>query len=1151
VARAAAISRVAARRARYNPRVPLPWSARFAPAAVLFLLWTARAPAAPSAWRDVPGGRIAPLHVPPGAPGFTLLQPAETGLAWTNRLPVDRYAARQNLMNGTGLAFADVDGDGLTDVFFASRTPPSALFRNLGGWRFTNITAQAGVACAELMAGGAVFADVNGDGRPDLFVTSFLGPDALFLNLGGGRFTNVTERAGLASRGGATSAALADLDGDGDLDLYVCHFGIEAILRDGATISTRTVQGRPVVTGRFAQRLKIADGRMVELGEPDALHLNDGAGRFTPAPWPEHFHDEAGNPLPAAPPDFGLAVQLRDVNGDGAPDIYVCNDFQTPDRLWLNDGTGRFRAAPAGTVRLESYASMGVDFADLDRDGHLDFITVEMLSRDPARHLRQASPMHFPPRPAGTGATFEAMPRNVLQHARGDGTYAEIAWFAGVAASDWSWTPVFLDVDLDGFEDLLVSNGHLHDVNDLDVNAAQPRTERLAPQQARELLVRYPRLEPPNAAWRNRGDLTFTDAAAAWRFDSTAITHGLALADLDGDGDLDLVGSVHDGPPLVYRNDAGAPRLLVRLKGRPPNTAGVGARIFVHGGPGGMQQQEILAGGRYLSADAPERMFAAGAATNRLTVEVRWRGGRVSTLRDVPANSLVEVEEAAALPAAAPAPPAPAAPWFTGDAGFPTNVLHAEAALDEFARQPLLPRRFVRAGPALLAFDADGDGGEELVFGGGPGQRVELLKPVADGAWSRTSLPAEGALPDAVTGLAGVTERDGRRWLLAAVSRVGRGTNGPAVLAWMRAGGAWQAAPPLPFPAEASPGTLAAGDADGDGVAELFIGERLVPGRYPEPADGVLYRRQGDGWAVDAARSAALRGLGLVTAAAWADVTGDGRPELLAACEWGPVRVFDFSAGTPRELTAGLGLAEVTGLWRSLAAADLDGDGRVDFVAGNEGRNTARQRAPDGPWRLWHADFDGDGLVSVIEAHAGAGGRWWPVRGRSLLERELAWLPALFPTHTAFAAAGLPALLGEHAAATPHVEARTLATMVFWNDGARFTPQPLPAPAQWTPVSAVVAADFHGDGDADLFLAQNDFAVRDDEDRQAAGLGLVLENQGGRHFRALPAAAAGVRLPEEQRAAVRLREASGRGRLVIGVASGPARAWVEAAAGTR
>ena len=492
-------------------------------------------------WQAGEGHRRARLTVPAGGrTGFTLLAPANTGILWTNYLSNARVSERQNLMNGAGVAAGDFDGDGLCDLYFCNKEGPNALYRNLGGWKFEEVAQQAGVACTNQSSTGAVFADLNGDGRLDLLVNSFTGPNACFLNLGNGRFTNVTGAAGLLSKGGTTSMALGDFDGDGDLDLYVNYFGVEAVLRDGGTYSVRTVNGQPVVTGRFAKRLKIITGKIYEYGEPDILFLNDGQAHFTPVAWDKAFQDEDGRPV-LPPTDFGLAVQVRDLNGDGAPDIYVCNDFQTPDRFWLNDGKGRFKAIDRLALRNMSYASMGVDFADLDRDGRLDFITVEMLGRDRSHHLRQSSPMSPKLRLPGQIDDREEVARNALYWNRGDGTFAEIAYYARVAASDWSWTPIFLDVDLDGYEDALISNGHMFDVNDRDVTATLPSAAGQSMQANRQVLFRYPKLDTPNAAFRNRGDLTFDDVGAQWGFDSRQICHGMVLADLDNDG----------GPPFM------------------------------------------------------------------------------------------------------------------------------------------------------------------------------------------------------------------------------------------------------------------------------------------------------------------------------------------------------------------------------------------------------------------------------------------------------------------------------------------------------------------------------------------------------------------------------------------------------------------------
>ncbi|HTD85334.1 MAG TPA: VCBS repeat-containing protein, partial [Candidatus Binatia bacterium] len=556
------------------------------------LVCLAQFAATASDWESHAGYRERALDVTAsGATGFALVDPAIAGITFTNVLSDQALMMDSSLLSGSGVALGDIDGDGLCDFYFCNLAGRNALYRNLGHWHFEEIAEKAGVACPGQVSRGAVIADVDGNGTLDLLVTGRGGGVRCFLNDGTGNFHERTAEAGLATNTGSLSLALADVNGDGSLDLYVANFGVGSVLRDGGNISTRMINGKLVVVGRMAKRVKIIKGKFVEFGEPDVLYLNDGHGHFRAVPWEKGaFLDEKGKPS-ETPMDFGLSVQMRDLNGDGSPDIYVCNDFFTPDRIWINDGHGNFRAIATLAIRKSSYAAMGIDFADIDRDGHPDALIVEMLSRDPALRLRQMSP-DVPTAPViGDLESRPQTGRNTLLWNRGDGTFAEIAHFAGLAASDWSWTPIFLDVDLDGFEDVLISTGAGYDLLDADMaEKSQVRDPRISGQGT----TNFPRIETPNCAFRNQGNRTFTECGKAWGFNSTRISNGMALADLDNDGALDVIVNCLNAPPLVYRNLSGAPRVAIRLKGLSPNTQGIGSLVIVHGGAVPMQSQEII-----------------------------------------------------------------------------------------------------------------------------------------------------------------------------------------------------------------------------------------------------------------------------------------------------------------------------------------------------------------------------------------------------------------------------------------------------------------------------------------------------------------------------------------------------------------------------
>ncbi len=1081
-------------------------------------------PAASFAWRSGSGFRQARLQVAlTGPDGFREVPSSTTGIGFRNALAPIEVASNNNLMNGSGVAAGDFDGDGWCDLYFCAISGTNALYRNVGGWRFEPVTNSPVVGCAGLHSTGAVFADVDADGDADLLVGTLGSGVCCFLNDGAGRFRDGTAEVGLRSDTGSTSLAMADVDGDRDLDLYVANYGAVSLLRSGGKADMRQVNGRWEFIGPIAKRLRIVGGRIEEVGELDVLYLNDGHGHFQPVPWnSEFFLDENGKPK-ADPTDFGLSVQMRDLNGDRAPEIYVCNDFQTVDRFWINDGRGRFRLLPRLAMRKQSFSSMSVDFGDIDRDGDFDFFVTEMLGRKHLDRTRQLVGMEPYLSQPGRLEGRPEVARNTLYLAQGDGEYSEIAYAAGVHASDWTWQSLFLDVDLDGYEDLLVCNGVMYDVLDRDVLARIRARGRISPDQSRTNLWLYPPFLTPNVAWRNRHDLTFEDVSQRWGFDSTQISQGAALADFDHDGDLDLAVNTLNGPPLLLCNQTAAPRIAVRLRGRPSNAPGIGALIRVSGGPVPLQMQEMLCGGRYVSGDDTIRTFAAGTNGSPLNIEVRWRNGGTSIIRNALAGHIYEVEESGSQSDPPPESPSTNRDPMFEDASDQLNHTHHEEFYPDYALQPLLMKQLSQFGPGVAWFDLDADGREELILGSGRGGTIDVFRR-ADRGFVKLPGSEDWIVPDDTAGLVGWVWADGRRAVLAGVACYESAPPATNTLVEV----ALQGAPPRvtlsPVAgvsiAPSSPGPLAAADIDGDGALELFVGGRLVAGHYPESARSVVLRQRSGRFAVDEPNTEAVRDVGMVSGATWGDLNRDGFPELILACDWGPIRVFGNRQGQLHEMTAALGLSGYTGWWNGVATGDFNEDGQLDIVASNWGHNGGYRADPSHPLTLHYVRLTEPDRVDLIESYfAPELNIDVPLRGLNALSQAFPQILERFPTHAAFGQASITNLLAAIPHPTRSVSITTLASTLFLNRGSNFLATPLPLDAQLAPAFHVGIADADGDGHEDILLSQNFFAVRPEWHRMDAGRALLLAGDGRGGFQSVPGRTSGIKVYGEQRGA--------------------------------
>ena len=1052
-----------------------------------------------------------PLLSPIGAgTGFTEIPGAIT---FSNHISTSAFVDNRHVVNGSGVTIGDVDGDSLPDVFLVGMEHHSTLHRNSGSWEFQDITLEAGLGLVHPRATGGAFVDVDADGDLDLLVTSLGSGVQLFVNDGTGRFTDHTVEANLPQSGGATSVALADIDADGDLDLYV-GFYKEATVKDIWPPEEITFE-RVVepVSDSFAVReywakdykLIHQEGRLmrVELAEPDRIYYNDGGGSFTEGSFTDgSFLDEHGDPLTEVPQYWTLAVRFQDFNQDGYPDLYVCNDFESPDAFWFGSADGTFRAASTLALRKTSQSTMSVAAADINADERVDLFLADMLSGSYTERQRQ----HFviPPEVLAMG-DIRARPQemqNMLLLNRSDTTYAEIARYSGVSATGWTWSSAFTDVDLDGWPDLLLTTGHAYDAMDADAQIAARSSRRAW----REVLLDFPDLDLPNIAFRNLGNAQFELIEEGWGLGvNPDVAHGMAKADLDEDGDQDLVINRLDGPVGVFRNDAEAERILVHLQGLPLNPTGVGAIIRVVSDSLPPQNQEVIAGGEYLSSSDAARTFAYSSGA---IIEVHWPGGGLSRVDEVMPNSEYWIMQSSPQPKES-TEHLPTEVLFKASS---TGLKHEETSYSDFARQPLLPHKLSQRGPALIATDIDSDGDEDLILGGGKGRRLQLSINNAG------TFAAKQYLGNSSTGdHAGMVALPGVVW--AAVGnyeRTPEEAGDPSRVLQVSLSGA-ETTYTL---GEGTPGPLALGDFTGDGSLELFVGGHFIPGQYPSVATSTIYRIRDRELLRDDDLSAPFENLGLVSGAVAADLNGDQQTDLALATMWGPVQVFhNRGSGQLVRMTRSLGLTDYVGWWNGVAPADFDGDGRLDLVATNWGQNVPYDQ--NTPLRAYYGDLDQNSSMDLLEV------QWTPdldafglVRDFQTLTHALPILRQHIRTYREFSERSAEDIFGPVLSGAADHEVTHWQTTVFMNRESHYEAVPLAAEAQWSPAFAPVVGDFNGDGRIDLFLSQNFFAVASGYPRLDSGRGLLLLANESHELVPQPAQHSGVRIYGSQRASV-------------------------------
>ncbi len=1057
---------------------------------------------------------------------FERLPVESTGVAFVNHLPEDSTFNILNYLyyyNGGGVAAGDVNNDGLPDLYFSSNLESNRLYLNRGGYHFEDVTARAGVAGPDGWKTGVTMADVNGDGRLDIYVSavSYLtlhGHNVLYINNGDGTFTDRTKEYGLDFAGYSTQALFFDYDRDGDLDMYLLNH------------STHTERAIAPSTSRTVRNPRAGD----------RLYRNDG----------NHFVDaSAAVGIYGGVEGFGLGVVASDLNLDGCPDLYVANDFPENDFLYFNNCDGTFTESIARATGHTSRFSMGVDAADFNNDGRPDLVVLDMLPEREDILKTSANAESFNIFNLKLAAGYHPQyARNTLQLNRGRGRFSEIGYLAGVYATDWSWTPLFADLDNDGLKDLFVTNGIYRRPNDLDYinyvsnEAVQASLAQGITQRNLLLLRKMPQIPLPNHAYRNNGNLTFTDMAGVWGLGQPGFSNGAAYVDLDNDGALDLVVNNINAPAAIYRNRArainGHHYLQVTLRGAGANSAGIGARVTItYDGGATRQVLEQMPTRGFESSVDPQLHFGLGGSSRIDSLTVVWPDGRFQVLTNVAVDRQLTLAQADA--AGRYTQRASASPLFADvTPRVPLDYRHEENTFYDFDREPLMPHLLSTEGPALAVGDVNGDGLDDIFAGGAKWQAGRLLVQRRDGSFraSNDDLFAADRLNEDVDATFFDANGDGHPDLYV-VSGGNEFSEGDAALRDRLyindgRGGFHKGILPVFFH---NGSCVVPGDFDGDGDLDLFVGSRVVSRSYGAIPPSYLLENDGAGHFTDVTREKApvLSTAGMVSSAAWLDYDRDGRLDLIVVGEWMPVRVFRQERGRFVDRTAEAGLAGTNGWWNTVRAVDLNGDGRQDLVLGNLGLNSYIRASRAEPAQLYVRDFFGNGTVEQILTFYKHGVSY-PLAGRDELVRLMPQLRSKYPSYAAFGASRIEDVVPASELRQANVlEADLFASSVALNRGnGTFDLQPLPVEAQFAPIYAVLAGDFDRDGHVDLLVGGNFDGVPPVLGRYDTSHGLLLRGGGDGRFAAVDMEESGVVIDGQVRHMTLLRRANG-GRLIV------------------
>ncbi len=1048
---------------------------------------------------------------------FALLPASQTGVSFQNSLSEGlntNILMYEYFYNGGGVATADFNADGKLDLYFTSNMGDNKLYLNTGEMKFKDISRESG---AEGRPGpwktGVSVVDINADGKLDLYL-SYSGAmpaekrtNQLFINDGNDangipHFTEKAADYGLATQAFSNQAYFLDYDRDGDLDMLLLNHNPKNL---------------PILNEEGSREL-------FKIDSPDK-----GLRVFKQTNG--HFDDvtqKAG--INGSALSYGLGVGIADFNNDGWPDFYVSNDYFVPDFLYINQQNGKFQNKMAECIGHTSNFSMGNDAADINNDGQDDIFTLDMLPEDNHRQKLLLAPDNFAKFDLNvrSGFYYQYM-RNMLQLNNGNATFSEVGQTAGLSNTDWSWSALFADFDNDGYKDLFISNGYVHDYTNMDfikyMDQFVQSRGRMKREDVLELIARMPASNVVNYVFRNNNGLDFTNQTQNWGMNRASNSNGAAYADLDNDGDLDLVVNNINQPAFVYRNEADKQTkshyLKVALEGTGGNTQGIGSKItLIANGKKQTVMQTLMRG--YLSAVSPVLHFGLGTEKAIDTLQIVWASGKQQTLTQIQPNQqlVLKEKEATDKPGKSMIPKAVFSPVAS-----PIAHQDVPVTVNDFDRQLLLTSQFSHAGPCMATGDLTNDGLEDVVVGGNAGQSATLFVQQKNGTFAKKSIPAfeaDNSSADAAIAILDA-DKDGDSDIYIASGGYHTFAEQDGALQdrlYLNDGKGNFVKNTTRLPAlPVSKSCVAVNDVNGDGLPDVFVGGRVVAGKYPEsPTSYLLLNSQAGTW-----KTVDLGKIGMVTDAVWIDLNQDNAKELVVVGEWMPVSVFVFEEGKLLDKTTQFFDKLYSGWWNKIAVGDFNKDNKPDLMLGNWGTNSQIKAADATPTEMYFKDFDNNGTTESVLCSYIQGKRY-PYVTRDELASQMNGFRNRYANYESYSNVTINDLFGEALSTAGHLSANQLETTCFLSTPAnRFKVSSLPVQAQYAPVYAIAVLDFDGDGNEDVLLCGNNHHTKIRLGQMDANYGVLLQGNGKGGFRYVPQLYSGFKLTGDVRSIIQLK----------------------------